>query len=81
MIRFAGGIRTIGSANGSSKPRADDRAIINLQWQVYNARQELAQAQAASNNYSASWTISTIFVTSLFQMVLFSGQKVTSGAM
>ena len=23
-----------------------DRAYINLQWQVYNARQELAQAQA-----------------------------------
>ena len=44
MIRFGGGIRAIDSGNGSTKPR--DRDIINLQWQVYNARQELAQAQA-----------------------------------
>ena len=44
MIRFASGIRTTNSGNGSTKPR--DRDIINLQWQVYNARQELAQAQA-----------------------------------
>ena len=44
MIRFGGGIRTIGSANGSSKPRAD-RAYINLQWQVYNMKLELAEAQ------------------------------------
>ena len=45
MIRFGGGIRTTNSGNGSTKSR-DDRAYINLQWQVYNARQELAQAQA-----------------------------------
>ena len=44
MIRFAGGIRTIGSASGSSKPRTD-QDIIKLQWQVYNMKLELAEAQ------------------------------------
>jgi len=46
LIRFGVGANTIGSGNGSNKPRETDRAYINLQWQVYNARQELAQAQA-----------------------------------
>ena len=45
-MRFGIGVGTGKFANSSSKPRADNRDVINLQWQVYNARQELAQAQA-----------------------------------
>ena len=46
MIRFAGGIAGGRSANGSYKSQESSRAYIELQWQVYNARSELAQAQA-----------------------------------
>ena len=45
-MRFGVGIGTGRSGNGSRTPRVDNRDVINLQWQVYNARQELAQAQA-----------------------------------
>ena len=46
MIRFVGGISGGRSANGSYKPQESSRAYIELQWQVYNARLALAQAQA-----------------------------------
>ena len=45
MIRFAGGIAGGRSANGSCKPQESSRAYIELQWQVYNTRSELAKAQ------------------------------------
>ena len=43
-MRFTTGAGTGRSARTSSKPRAE-RDIINLQWQVYNVRLELVQAQ------------------------------------
>lgn len=42
-MRFSTGIGTGRSARSSSKPAAKD--IIDLQWQVFRLRRELAQAQ------------------------------------